>query len=41
METAGHMALEQQILSQSRIEFEIGRLTENIFKEQPSDLWND
>lgn len=41
METAGHMALEQQILSQSQIEFEIERLTENIFKEQPSDLWND
>lgn len=41
METAEHMALEQQILSQSQIEFEIERLTENIFKEQPSDLWND
>ncbi|MCY3625651.1 MAG: mobile mystery protein A [Candidatus Dadabacteria bacterium] len=41
METAEHMALEQQILSQSQIEFEIERITENIFKEQPSDLWND
>ena len=41
MEAAGHMALEQQILSQSQIESEIERLAENIFKEQPSDLWND
>ncbi len=41
MEATEHMTLEQQILSQSQIESEIERLAENIFKEQPSDLWND
>lgn len=41
MEAAGHMALEQQIPSQSQIESEIERLAESIFKERPSDLWND
>ncbi len=41
MEAAGHMTLEQQILSQSQIESEIERLAENIFKEQPGNLWND
>lgn len=41
MEAAGHMALEQQILSQSQIESEIERLAESIFKERPNDLWND
>lgn len=41
MEATEHMTLEQQILSQSQIESEIERLAENIFKEQPGDLWND
>ena len=36
-----HMALEQQALSKSQIESEIERLTEEILREQPGDLWND
>ena len=41
MEAAVQMVLEQQIISQTQIESEIERLSENILKEQPSDLWND
>lgn len=41
MEASGHMALEQQAISQSQIEFEIERLAENILREQPSYLWDD
>lgn len=41
MEAAVHMALEQQALSQSQIESEIERLTEEILRERPGDLWND
>ena len=41
MEASSHMALEQQTISQSQIEFEIERLAENILREQPSCLWDD
>lgn len=41
MKAAGHMALEQQTLSQNQIESEIERLTEEILRERPGDLWND
>lgn len=41
MEASGHMALEQQTLSQSQMESETERLAEKILKEQQSDLWND
>lgn len=41
MEASSHMALEQQAISQSQIEFEIERLAENILRKQPSHLWDD
>ena len=41
MEASSHMALEQQTISQSQIEFEIERLAENILREQPGYLWDD
>lgn len=41
MEAGIHMALEQQTLSQSQIKSEIERLTEEILREQPGDLWNN
>ncbi len=41
MEAGVHMALEQQTLSQTQIESEIERLTEEILREQPGALWND
>ena len=41
MEASSHMALEQQAISQSQIEFEIERLAENILREQPGYLWDD
>lgn len=41
MEASVHMALEQQTLSQNQIESEIERLTEEILRERPDDLWND
>lgn len=34
-----HMALEDQLLSDEKIKFEIDRLTQEILKEIPSDLW--
>ena len=41
MEASSHMALEQQAIPQSQIEFEIERLAENILREQPGYLWDD
>ncbi len=41
IEAGVHMALEQQTLSQTQIESEIERLTEEILREQPGALWND
>ncbi len=41
MEASSHMALEQQTISQSQIEFEIERLAENILRERPGYLWDD
>lgn len=34
------MALEDQLLSQEKINYEIDRLTKEILKELPSDLWD-
>ncbi len=36
-----HMALEDQLLSDDKINFEIDRLTQEILKEIPSDLWDN
>lgn len=36
-----HMALEAQTLSHDRIEFEIERLTDELMKNLPAELWND
>lgn len=37
----GHMALENQLPSETAREHEIARLTRRLFEEVPSDLWND
>jgi len=39
--TNKHMALEAQTLSKEQIEFEIGRLQQQLVNAMPSDLWND
>lgn len=36
-----HMALEAQTLTRDRIEFEIERLTDELVKNLPAELWND
>jgi predicted DNA-binding mobile mystery protein A len=36
-----HMALEAQTLSGDKIEFEIERLTDELVKDIPAELWND
>lgn len=41
MEASSHMALEQQAVSRTQIEFEIEHLAENILRERPGYLWND
>lgn len=35
------MALEEQLLANDKIQFEIDRLTQQIWHEMPSDLWNE
>jgi predicted DNA-binding mobile mystery protein A len=34
------MALEDQLLSEDKIQFEIDRLAQEIIKDHPRDLWN-
>lgn len=41
LETSKHMALEEQSLSQKKIEFEIERVKQEILKELPGNFWND
>jgi predicted DNA-binding mobile mystery protein A len=36
-----HMALEAQTLSSSNLEFETERLTSELVKDMPAELWND
>ena len=36
-----HMALEEQVLSRSKLEIEVKRLADEMFSKTSSELWND
>ncbi|MGH1373396.1 MAG: mobile mystery protein A [Cellvibrionaceae bacterium] len=40
-ETSVHMALEEQVLSEEKIQFEIERLALEMIDQMNSELWND
>lgn len=40
-EAQNHMALEDQALSEKQVKFEIDRLTNEILKDPPPDLWSN
>jgi predicted DNA-binding mobile mystery protein A len=39
--TNAHMALEDQTLTLEKIDYEIGRLTQQLIDRMPSDFWTD